>query len=338
MRGARGVYALTDVLHIDTSTEWRGGQRQLELLLLARPGDVWAGVPDGALAERIGPPAIALRPGQHPLNIWTLRHAKKWPVVAAHTPHSAMIALLSGQRTVIHRRVDFVPSAWKYRRAEHVIAVSQAVAAIMRRLGVSPERLDIVPDGVLPLLGPADSRWLGSPGPRFGCVGALVPHKGHRVAIEAMTRLPGTLLIAGEGPLRATLSAQIAELGLIGRVQLVGQLEDVAGFLAALDVFVHPSLEEGMGQAVIEAMAAGCRVVASAAGGIPEVVAGAGVLVRSGDADALASSMRSALLLPAGAGVARAAEFSARRMTDATSLVYDKVLLRVNSGFRQTSQ
>ncbi len=326
---------MTRVLHIDTSTEWRGGQRQLELLLQARPLDAWAGVPDGALAQRIGPPLVPLRPGQHPLNVWTLRQCKDLPFVAAHTPHSAMIALLAGQRTVIHRRVDFVPSAWKYRRAEHVIAVSQAVASVMRALGVDAARLDVVPDGVAAVCGAADARWLQAPGPRFGCVGALVEHKGHRVAIDAMKQLPGSLFIAGEGPLRAALSAHIARLGLADRVHLIGQLPDVAGFLAAIDVFVHPSLEEGMGQAVIEAMSAGCRVVASAAGGIPEVLGDTGVLVAPGDVDALASGMRKALLSPVGVGVARAAQFSAQRMTEATSRVYEKVLRRINSPFPQ---
>ena len=90
-----------------------------------------------------------------------------------------------------------------------------------------------------------------------------------------------------------------------------------------------------MGQAVIEAMSAGCRVVASAAGGIPEVLGDTGVLVAPGDVDALASGMRKALLSPVGVGVARAAQFSAQRMTEATSRVYEQVLRRINSPFPQ---
>ena len=327
---------MTRVLHIDTSTEWRGGQRQLELLLRARPDDAWAGVPDGALAQRIGPPTVALRPGQNPLNVWTLRRSKDWSFTAAHTPHSALVSLLAGQRTLIHRRVDFRPSAWKYRRAEHVIAVSRAVGDIMLSLGVDARRLDVVPDGVLPAVGALDPRWLAMPGPRFGCVGALVAHKGHRVAIDAMTRLPGTLIIAGEGPLRGALAAQIAQLGLGARVHLVGQLQDVAGFLSAIDVFVHPSLEEGMGQAVIEAMSAGCRVVATSAGGIPEVLGDTGCLVAPGSVDALVYALQAVLSAPVGAGVERAATFSAQRMTDATSAVYARVAARITDLSRQT--
>lgn len=331
---------MTRVLHIDTSTEWRGGQRQLELLLRARPDDAWAGVPDGALAERIGPPTVALKPGNHPLNVWLLSRSRDWVFTAAHTPHSALVSLLAGQRTLIHRRVDFRPSAWKYRRAEHVIAVSTAVAEIMFAVGVDAGRLDVVPDGVLPVLGAAEPRWLAMPGPRFGCVGALVAHKGHRFAIDAMTRLPGTLIIAGDGPLRATLVAQVRALGLTGRVHLVGQLEDVAGLLAAIDIFIHPSLEEGMGQAVIEAMSAGCRVVATSAGGIPEVLGETGLLVAPGSVDALVVGVQACLSAsssaPVGAVVERAAMFSAQRMTEATSAVYARVAARITDLSHQT--
>ena len=61
------------VLHVDTSTEWRGGQQQLVYLLEGRPGDAWAGVPDGALAARLGPPTVPLRPGADAVHMLTHR-------------------------------------------------------------------------------------------------------------------------------------------------------------------------------------------------------------------------------------------------------------------------
>lgn len=321
---------MTRVLHVDTATEWRGGQRQLELLLRARPGDEWAGVPSSPLAERLGPPCVALRAGAHPLNVLALRAAAPgFDLLAAHTPHALGLALLSRAPTVAHRRVDFVPSPLKYRLAKHVIAVSGAVRDVLVGVGVPDEQISVVYDGVAPVTPWADPRWAGLQRPLYGCVGALVGHKGHRHVLDAMVRVPGTLVIAGEGELRPALEAQVRELGLHGRVLLPGHV-DAAGLYGAIDVLVHPSEEEGMGQAVVEAMAAGCRVVATRAGGVPEVVGEAGLLVPVRDSRALAGAMLSAVGLPAGAGVERARGFSVEAMAAGTSRVYDAVNERVH--------
>ncbi len=324
---------MTRVLHVDTAVEWRGGQRQLELLLAGRPGDLWAGVPAAPLAARAGPPSITLRPGAHPWNIVALRAAAAgFDLVAAHTPHALGIALLAGLPTVAHRRVDFVPSGLKYRRAAHVIAVSGAVREILVSVGVSAERVTVVPDGV-PTPPPGDpSRWGGYDRPLYGCVGALVAHKGHRHVIEAMARVPGTLLVAGEGALRPRLEAQVQALGLQGRVHLLGQVSAIEDLYAAVDVFVHPSEEEGMGQAVVEAMAAGCRVVGTRAGGVAEVLGDGGEVVPARDPEALAAAMVRALAIPRGAGVERARLYSVDVMVAGTGRVYEEVsrLLRRN--------
>lgn len=322
---------MTRVLHVDTAMEWRGGQRQLALLLAGRPDDLWAGVPGSRLAEHIGPPSVVLRPGANPLNILALRSAAgSVDLVAAHTPHALGIALLAGLPTVAHRRVDFVPSGLKYRRAAHVIAVSAAVRDVMVSVGVQAERVTVVHDGVRPTPGTADPRWAAYPRPLYGCVGALVAHKGHRHVIDAMVGVPGTLVIAGEGPLRPALEGQVLRLGLQGRVVLAGQV-DVTGFYPALDVFVHPSEEEGMGQAVVEAMAAGCRLVATRAGGVPEVLGDVGVLVAPKDPVALGAAMVRALDAPKGQGVERSRLFSMEAMVTGTGAVYD----RVNAELRQ---
>ncbi|MDP2306969.1 MAG: glycosyltransferase [Pseudomonadota bacterium] len=313
------------VLHVDTALELRGGQRQLAYLLAGRPDDAWAGVPGSPLAGLVGPPAVPLHPGADPRNALRLRRAAaEYDLVAAHTPHAHGIALFVGRPLVVHRRVDFVPRhPLKYRPVAAVVAVSEAVAGILRAAGV--ERVTVVHDGVAAPR-PEAPLHIDAPRPFWGAAGALVPHKGHLHLVEAMAHTPGTLLVAGEGPLRASLEARAAALDLRGRVRFLGALPTLGAFFATLDAFVHPSVEEGLGQVVLEAMAAGCRVVTTTAGGLSEIVGSAGVLVPPGDAAALSVGMRAALGRPLGEGIARAGEFSIGRMVEGTSAVYSAVV------------
>lgn len=311
------------VLHVDTATEWRGGQRQLAYLLAARPDDLWAGVPGSPLASAVRAPDLGLRPGGDPRNLLPLV-APSVDLVAAHTPHALGVAWLTRRPLVVHRRVDFLPrDPWKYRRATGVIAVSEAVAAVLARAGVPQERVVVVPDGVAP---PPPGPPVDGPRPLYGAVGALVDHKGHHVLVDAMVGVPGGLVIAGEGPNRAALEARITRLGLGGRVRLLGVLSSPAGLYASVDALVHPSLEEGLGQVVIEAMAAGCRLVATTAGGIPETVGAAAELVPPGDPEALAGAMRRVLARPRGEGIARAEGYTVARMVAGTVAAYERFL------------
>jgi glycosyltransferase involved in cell wall biosynthesis len=141
-----------------------------------------------------------------------------------------------------------------------------------------------------------------------------------------MAHAPGTLLLAGDGPLRAALEARAAALG--ARVVFLGALPTLGGFFATIDAFVHPSVEEGLGQVVLEAMGAGCRVVATTAGGLPEIVSSAGLLVPPGDARALAAAMGAVLARPRGEGIAVAARFSLARMVAETGAIYGMVGVR----------
>lgn len=140
--------------------------------------------------------------------------------------------------------------------------------------------------------------------PVVATVGRLEGRKGQDVLVAAARELlaaPGgprpQVLIVGDGPLRSALAAQARELGVDASVHLPGTLADVRPALAATDVFVLPSREEGMSNALMEAMAAARPCVATAVGGNPEVLAGGtlGRLVPVDDASALAAAIRALL-------------------------------------------
>lgn len=314
------------VLHVDTANEWRGGQVQLLALvrgMVARKWPVQVACP--ALSplwkelEFLGEGRVAIPAGNSVRTTWRVRQVQA-DLLAAHTSHAHTLCSVVDRPLVVHRRVDFAPSGgWKYRRPDAYIAVSEAVAAILKSVGV--EEVRVVHDGVDPLspLPPALD------GATVLAVGACVAHKGHNVLAEAAQILSGVDIgVAGEGPLRYP--------GL----RHLGQRSDVAALLAAADVFVHPSLEEGLGQAVIEAMLAGVPVVVSDAGGLPELVGDCGIIVRKGDAAALAQGIARAL-----AGdhppIARAQErartaFSVSKMVEGTLRVYEETIARAAKG------
>jgi glycosyltransferase involved in cell wall biosynthesis len=143
--------------------------------------------------------------------------------------------------------------------------------------------------------------------PRLIAVGRLRPPKDFDTLLRALAALPPTgfdAAIVGDGPQREGLRAQLEALGLDDRVRLEGERQDVAQRLADADVFVLSSRSEGLPVSVLEAMAAGLPVVASAVGGVDELVVHGetGLLVPPADADALAAALG---LLVADAGLRR---------------------------------
>jgi glycosyltransferase involved in cell wall biosynthesis len=223
------------------------------------------------------------------------------------------------------------------------VAVSAHVERLCEAAGIGPTCVvyDGVPvdqgvpvdEGVPPAAGRALPIDVATPSPAavpprvpgervFLAAGALVPHKGHAFLVEAMRSVAGTLWLAGDGPLRAPLEALAAPLG--ERVRLLGAVRDLAPLFAAADVFVHPSIEEAAGSVLLEAMVAALPVVATTAGGQPELVGEAGLLVPPGDAQALAEAM--SMPRARGEGVERGRSFSVERMVRETEAAYARAL------------
>lgn len=204
-------------------------------------------------------------------------------------------------------QVDRAMLAEKARAADFVVTISEhnrrllggwlpGVRVEVVRCGVDPDRFEAVP--------------LRAPGPpgrlRLACVGSLEPYKGHAVLLEALARIDPRLDVvaelAGDGPARAALERAAIGLDVAHRVRFLGPLArpDVDALLARSDAFVLPSVVtpsgkcEGLPVAIMEAMAAGLPVVASAISGVPELVRheDTGLLVEQRDPDGLAAAIQ----------------------------------------------
>jgi len=247
--------------------------------------------------------------------------------------------------------------AWRVigRRVDTVVVNADALRAESEELGVAA-RWAVIPSGVdverfaSPPAARDAKAGLGlDPGrPVVGTVGRLEERKGHEHFLHAahtmLARANGLrpqVLIVGDGPLRERLARQVADLGMAESVRFTGGVADVRLPLAAMDVFVLPSRAEGMSNALLEAMAAGRPVVATAVGGTSEVLeAGqSGLLVPAEDAGALAEAVlgllgdrvRAARLAESGRRRV-AEEFSARAMVARLERLYEERLAAQSAG------
>lgn len=191
---------------------------------------------------------------------------------------------------------------WTAARAAHVITVCEALKRSLVELGVSPQKVTVLRNGVdLTLFRPMDRQAqrvrLGLNGTTLLSVGLLTPRKGHDIVIRALPSLPGTrLLIVGEGEQAAALKRLAADSGVSDRVTFVGAVpqEQLREYYGAADVLVLASSREGWANVLLEAMACGTPVIASNVWGTPEVVAApeAGVLMRERTPEGLVDAFR----------------------------------------------
>lgn len=186
------------------------------------------------------------------------------------------------------------------RRAKHVFCPSAYLRDVALRWGLHPERVSVLPNPAptIPQMSPRDElrRDLGFEGNVLVFAGRLGPQKAVHVLLDALAHVDGvTLAIAGDGPERDALERRVGELGLDGRVRFLGSVprETVLRLFRAADASVLPSAWENFPHAVVEALAAGCPVIATAVGGVPEVVRDGenGLLVAPNDAAGLAAAI-----------------------------------------------
>jgi len=191
-------------------------------------------------------------------------------------------------------------------RSTAVIANAHAcAAAASMHAGIARDRIEVVANGVaIPAAMPPEQRsvmrrQIGCPPDRpFGLfVGRCVVEKNLACLIRALARLPGEqrpwMAFAGDGPLRAETEALAVAAGVDGDIRFLGERTDATELMQAADFLVLPSVQEGMSNAVLEAMASGCAVAASAVGGNPELIKDGvtGLLFGSNDHAALATCL-----------------------------------------------
>ncbi|MCE5302948.1 MAG: glycosyltransferase [Planctomycetaceae bacterium] len=206
----------------------------------------------------------------------------------SHAMNSAGLASLglSIPLRVMARRVDFpIHSARRYRWfCDAVFCVSNAVARACRDGGLPPAMLRVVHDGVDPSRGPSGDRrrgrqslGLADDSPLLLVVAKMTDHKGHRFLLDAMpdvlARYPRAVLaLAGDGELLDVLQEQARRLNIASSVRFLGYRDDVPDLIRAADVIVQPSHMEGLCSTLIDAMFAQQTIVASAAGGITDLL------------------------------------------------------------------
>jgi glycosyltransferase involved in cell wall biosynthesis len=319
------------VLHVDSGREFRGGQNQVRLLTgeLARVEGVGQRLVTkrgSELARRVAARGVTVReaswgPSLDPRALWRLylEVSDFHPdVLHAHDSHALQLASwtrrLSGRGPghpvlVATRRVDFhVRKSSVWHRADHVIAISEAVRAVLLADGIRLRDITVVGSGIDPdevrraAAEPLNVRallGLSPDTPLATNVAALVGHKDHRTLFRAAhaaraARPDLHWVIAGEGKLRRSLEGELARLALGDRVHLLGHIPQADALIAEADVLVMSSKEEGLGSVVLHAQALGKPVVSTAGGGLAEIVPPRWV-VPVGDADALAQKVIEAL-------------------------------------------
>jgi glycosyltransferase involved in cell wall biosynthesis len=357
-------------VHVDTAQTWRGGQNQVLELVTGLEG---SGHPAVLVAHEAGELRRRAREGLRFVGIaprsefdvhagWQLGRvlADVQPaVVHAHDPMAvALVAMALRMQNgaagtplvVASRRVDFhlkrhAFSRWKYRQIDVFIAASRLIGTILEDDGIPADRIEAVHDGVNlgrvdrePAVDAHGAFWLPAGAPLVGNVAALAPHKGQKHLVAAAARVvrqvpDARFLIVGEGELREALERQIRDLGLDRHVFLTGFRADALSLMKSFDLFVMSSVTEGLGSAVLEAMACRRAVVATRAGGIPEVVVEGetGLLTPPNHEAAMADAIVALLKDPARrAGMGDAgrrrveAEFSVDRMVERTLAVYER--------------
>jgi glycosyltransferase involved in cell wall biosynthesis len=312
------------ILHIDTEKGFRGGEGQVLLLMegLKKRGheNFLAAPRDSSIIEKAEDIADSILRLKHEriFSIINMHRICKFvqssqaDILHLHTAHAHMVGgivgMLRRKPVVVTRRVDFpIRNRFKYNcLSDKIIAISQKIKEVLVRGGVIENKIAVIPSGIdtkkFDGVDEAGSLYEEFKIPQgslvIGTVAHLADHKGHAYLLKAIPQvlkeLPNCFfLFIGEGELKGFLKARCRKLGINDKVFFTGFREDIPEILSILDLFVLPSHLEGLCTSLMDAMYMGVPVVATNAGGIPEVVEDgkSGILVPPKDPRALAEAI-----------------------------------------------
>jgi len=261
---------------------------------------------------------------------WLARGRRRIPIVAtSHGQFSSTASL----HLYHHLELSLM------RRFDRVCIVADDMRDVLARAGVDAAKVRLIENGIdtarfVPGVRPVSRAEfaLAPDAIVFGAAMRLTEQKNPLGLIDAFARVAAeiageVLLVVGDGPMRAATLERAAALGISGRVRIAGSREQMERIYALFDVFVLPSLYEGLPLALLEAMSAGCSIVATRVGHVPTVLEGLPcVQVAAGDVVALADGMCSAVGQAAPALRARVVDrYSVTRMARDYASVYDDV-------------
>lgn len=302
------------IVHINLERSWRGGERQVLYLMegLRRLGH------ESHLMARRNEEFISRVTGSgFPVHVVAkpfLLHGtllSGFDVVHAHETRGLQVAAawktLNRLPLVYTRRVDNPPSGnpltrFIYARIDRMGVISSAIGTVMTSWGFDPSRIRIIPSAVetgraLPAgdVSALKRRFRGRK--VVGCVASLERRKDHLTLLRTASIIQGrrddvTFVLVGDGELKGDLQAEAARLGLVN-VIFEGYRDDPYPYYGVFDIFVMTSRQEGLGSAILDAFVHHVPVVATAAGGIPEIVRheDTGLLVEAGNESQIADAI-----------------------------------------------
>lgn len=302
------------ILHINLSKGWHGGERQTLFLLQG--------------LKALGIQSELLTRSNEPLESAALKHnittisIKKpfltkslklldYDLIHAHEGRGFQFAMLSKllhrRPVILTRRIDNklktnLITRLKYQHCDHIVTVSDEIASILSAYGIDSHKLSVINDAT-ETRDQSDAERVKILKKRFenktviGCVANLIPHKGHRYLIDAASIISKShkdvvFILLGEGALRHRLEQKALEMDL-NNIIFEGYVTDPYSYFKIFDVFALTSTSEGLGSSILDAFAYNIPVVATNAGGIPELIEHnkTGYLANNGDSTDIASGI-----------------------------------------------
>lgn len=363
------------ILHLNTEKGWRGGENQMLLLIegmksLPEFENHVAALEGEDCFKKFATicPVFPIK-SRFSVNLWQAKKIADYcrknqiQILDAHTARTHTLAcyikmFMPELKLVVHRRVDNHPgksflTRRKYysKKVDAFVAISSAIKDILINIGVKTEKIIVVKSAVpekpyLKLVKaqekekwakklniPVANQWIGN-------ASAIAHQKAYDVLLKAVDilkakNIPFHCLIAGNGPQEQEIKALCRHLQLDDKVTFIGFTNEVPSFLSALDILTVPSNNEGLGTIILEGIHAGCAVVASEVGGIPEMIRhkNTGILIPCGSYNDLANSIEELISSQElrnkykhNAKQLAKTEFSVEAMVNGNSQVYQNVL------------